>query len=236
VLSFGSDGILANCQEPISFADLMLSPGDNQGGVLQSAGAGRGVLWGGCRGQVNYTVRIAFGATEDPTEGICNLDIDMMTALVRLPLDPQDQKTPLYIPNLLLGHSMLSNVVQTQSDNVESVLWRRWERLKWTSFQQDDQNATTGPCFPTNFDDDTAANVTSYAGLAWATFIAMDTALRSRTMGTGMFRARVKRRLDERQGIFLIRNFSIGTPTMITEPAQIDIVADAWVQFAVRRA
>jgi len=66
-------------------------------------------------------------------------------------------------------------------------------------------------------------------------FIAMDVAMRSRTLGFGAFRARVKRRLDERQGIFLIRNFSLGLPVPITD-TPMAITSDAWVQFAVRRA
>jgi len=229
-------GQAPNCNTPVSFADLLLSNGTMAGGVLQSAGAGSGVLWGGSRGQIQYSTRVDFVFSEPPSTSSqpCNLGINMMTAIVKLPL-AEDRLTPLYIPNLIQAKSQLSVVTATQSDTVESVLWRRQEHLRWAKFELCAGDDTT--CWPIRSDSggSVCGAVRPGDGDAWLHAVASSVGMYGRTQGLGSFRARVKRRLNEREGIFLIRNFSLGFPQPADPPFLVVLQSNAWIQFACRQ-
>jgi len=224
-----------NCNTPFSTADLLFSNGSPVGGVLQSAGAGAGVVWGGSRGQIHYGVALIFDTNDPPTDLTtpCLLGINMMTAIVKLPLD-NDRHTPLYIPNLLQAKSQLSVVGATQSDSVDSVLWRRQEQLRWGKFNFCID--VSDSCFPVRDTADAVCGTSkSGDGLAWIAATMTSLGTYGRTLGLGSFRARVKRRLNEREGIFLVRNFSLGFPAAADPPFNIIVQSNAWVQFAARQ-
>jgi len=223
-----------NCTTPLIFADLVASPGGHPAGsVLQSAGAGRGVVWGGCKGQIQYGVEIVL-RNSDQSVGICNMPIHVMTALVKLPMNPSDQLTPAYLPNLLEGKSQLSTVARTQSDNVESVLWRREEILNWSDYNMD--FGSGGLCWPTDANDAALSSLQGLGTIAWAITLGTANALYGRTPGLGIVRARVNRRLAENEGIYLVREFSLGTPTGIDGGPVLTVQSNAWLHFAIRRS
>lgn len=225
---------IATCENPFILADLIASPGSNQTGVLQSAGAGNGVMWGGFRGQIQYFINLTleFDSVE---AAICNLPIFLMTALVRLPIDPAQPFLPTYLPNLIQSHSQLSNTFATQSDNVESILWRRFEQLQFSTFQFCSTDETT--CWPARTDTQAQLCGTTRPADGDAWISALGTALGNygRTQNYGWCRGRTKRRLDERTGIFLVRNIHYGSPGGIEDGPIVTLRSEAWLSFALRR-
>lgn len=227
-----TEGTPISCQNPLILADLLASMESPAGGVQESSGLDRALIWGGCKGQIQYSVQVTFNTdSSPPAADVCNLSVHLVTAIVRLPLNHAvTPATPLYLPNLLLSKSQLSTVFNNQSDNVESVLWRREEILRWGSFTLNSAQGDT--CWP-GLGSQGAGVITQLDGFAWVAAVAGSLGTFGRTWGRGEFRERVRRRLDERQGIFLVRCISLGAAGNFGPP--INVATNSWIHYALRR-
>lgn len=221
-----------NCQQPLMYWDLVSSPGQGAvaGTQVNAPGAGRGILWGGCRGQFQYHLALELDTSSQPAiPDFCHLTPYLLTALVLLPVNQSNPLLPAYLPNLMQSKSQQSVSYTSQSDNVESVLWRRYEVFRWASyvFQPADFEDECWPAI--SFD----TGPYRAGGHAWIATQGTEIGSRTMTQGNGMMRAKVKRRVDDHHAIFITRQLSLGT---VAGDNNITgrFVSRSWLQFALR--
>lgn len=211
--TFAGTGV--DCNTPVRFADYLCGQTREPGTVQQTAGAGRTLSFGGCFFSCRYAVDVFSGQSTDNPR--CLTSFGIVTALCVLPLADGSDLAPAYIPNLLVSRSQISAVIATQSDQYEQVLWRHYDRV--THLNEQGFAVGVFPCLSsTPLADSFLGNV---AG-------------RAATTELNPFREariKVKRRMDERHALFVVRNFEWGGLALA---APINIFADMYCRFAVR--
>jgi len=90
-------------------------------------------------------------------------------------------------------------------------------------------------CWPTDISNTALGTIQGLDTVAWAITLGNANANYGRTPGLGSFRERVKRRVAENEGIFLLRNFSLGIPVGLDPGFDIVVQSNAWIQMALRR-
>jgi len=187
----------SSCNSPQIYADLVCGPVSSTDAQMTSA-ASRGMSFGGGHLQIRYNSAI-LASTEAP----CSHAIKVVSALVKLPL-LEDDLTPAYLPNLAIARSQLSVVHATQSDTDEDVLWLWDDQLDLLNVACNTNGGNTTCAFDNtdlvcNFGD----NMKSwYAIPAIASFGRMRHEVQIKT----------KRRLKEREAIFLLTEYVNGGP------------------------
>jgi len=180
----------STCSDPQTFADYVCGIGPSTAAQTKS-GASRSVTFGGGHLRLRYNLAIV-----NDSNMPCHVTGKFITSLVVLPL-LEDELTPSYIPNLAIARSQLSVVPATQSDTDEDILWSYDNQLNFT-------NITCIGC-----DDEDCAPGCDQNGLPsdnvfWQMKI-LDGVLHGRDTVDVQIRAR--RRLKERQALFLLSAF-----------------------------
>jgi len=179
-----------NCAEPLAFADLVLScETELSASQQQVSGAARAVLFAGCHGQLEYAAQVFPGDTALP----CRDVFTMHSALVVLPLAEGAKSVPAYIPNIAISRSQLSVNSNTQMDTDERMLWYRFDNMWWLNPDPDACDNGDQPPFTQDI-------VLQTLHLTANTFKQNPT----------QFQVKARARIDERHGLFLVRNFVCG--------------------------
>jgi len=153
------------------------------------------VTFGGGHLQVRYNT-----ALYDDTLMPCGFALKVITALVVLPL-LEDDLTPAYLPNLAIARSQLSVVPATQSDTDENLLF-------WEDDQLDLLNLA---CQSEVCVGDTTDCLTRKGCIASSSDVTTGMLVTSTLVQFGRMnmrrRIRTKRRLREREALFLITEY-----------------------------
>jgi len=205
-IPFGSGPF--TCAEPLAFADpvLLMRAG---AGLDQAPGLQRAVMFGGLHGQLEYTMQLVPGDDELPCFDVYTVH----TALMVLPLTEGSEVVPAYIPNIAESRSQLSVIVGTQSDSDDRYLYYRMDNFWWTNTEPD-------AC------GNTDAAQTLDISILQNTLMA-----NSFRQSNTMFQVKSRARIDERHGLFLVRNVVTGTGVV---DAVLALVAWSNFRFAVR--
>lgn len=205
------------CNEnPQIFADLLCGPIASSA-TPQIQGASRAMMYGGGHLKYRYDV-----STINSSNMPCTFNVKVVTALVVLPLI-EDDLTPAYLPNLAIARSQLSVVQRTESDTDENILY--WNDANLIAYNHA-CSGLNGACFPTP------------TGCTAAETIAMS--LSVLPMAAALYgrqevetRIRVRRRLREREALFLLTEYVYGQGQC---DAQIDwpIRRTVYHRYAVR--
>jgi len=210
----------SQCATPQIFADLVCGPIASTDSPMIS-GAMRAMMWGGAHLQIRYNASI-FASTEAP----CSHSIKVVTALIKLPL-LEDDVTPAYLPNLTVTRRQDSVVHQTQSDTDEDILWLWDDQLDLfnASCNTDSGNV---PCGLTNCPPSccTDGNIP----LGWFATPAIVQFGRMRHERV----LKSRRRLKEREALFLLTEFVNGGPQVTGNIFQWPIRRNVYMRYAVR--
>jgi len=186
---------VTSCSNPQIFADFLCGIGPSTAPQMKS-GASRAVMYGGGHLHVEYHAAQVQGQSWP-----CTFAFQVVTAIAKLPL-LEDDLTPAYLPNLVVARSQLSVVPSTESDTDEDVLF-------WTSDQMlavnIDCNVGGNPCFAAgNNCGDFSANSNVFPLIVAGTVV---------LHGRSVFdtRIKVKRRIKEREALFLLTEYRWGT-------------------------
>jgi len=209
-----------NCSNPQIFADLVCGPIASAAGVMQVSGAMRGLSWGGAHLQIRYNSAI-LASTEAP----CSHGIKIVTALVKLPL-LEDDVTPAYLPNLCVTRRQDSVVHATQSDTDEDILWLWDDQLDLINIACN----TGGGEIPCGLTTCPPSCCTSESVLGWFTIPALT------SFGRMKHETRLKsrRRLKEREALFLITEFVNGGSQTSGNVGLWPIRRNVYMRYAVR--
>jgi len=193
--ALGYDVVLdSTCANPQTVADLVCGPIASTDSPMV-AGATSGLMYGGGHLQVRYNTAIL--ATN---EGPCSHSIKVVTALVVLPL-LEDDLTPAYLPNLAIARSQLSVVHSTQGDTDENILYWNSKQLYFGNISC--LGSAEAPC------EDSPSNCApagcDFSNYRFMFIRAFSNALHGRHEVTT--RIKVKRRLKEREALFLLTEF-----------------------------
>jgi len=213
----------ATCASPQIYADLVCNVGTSTGLVMKQ-GASPVLMFGGGHLQIRHNAAI-YASSEMP----CPTSLQVVDALVVLPLD-ETQTAPAYLPNLVVTRRQDSVVVQTQSDSDENVLW-------WRSSQLDLMNvncnalACNGSGDPGNCGDGCHQNSSNeeVVGLLWLTISGAASRWGRTDYET---RIRVKRRLKEREALFLLTQYVSGC--IYNGGGDWEIRRNVYLRYAVR--
>jgi len=191
-------------------ADFVCGMERSSGTVIQVAGAGRTLRFGGGHVQARASLDINSGQSTDNPVFIAGIGI--IQALIILPLAENSEVAPAYLPNIMQTRSQLSVVTATQSDTMDRVLWRHYFRL---SFVNGPQICASTDCTERKI----------YQFLIGA---------KNAESGHDPFReARIRARatLDEKHALFWIRNIEWGGADFGTG---FNLFFDNYLRFAVR--
>lgn len=183
---------VASCAIPQTFADYVCGIGPSTSPQMKS-GASRAVTFGGGHLRVRYNAAVL-----NDSNMPCNPSVKVVTALIVLPL-LEDDLTPAYLPTLAVARSQLSVVPSTESDTDENIVWWHDEQLDLTNVScfggPPDGNI---PCFPgciaTSSDVPFMFHLVGTAGALYGR-ITVDKEVKA------------KRRLKEREALFLLTQF-----------------------------
>jgi len=208
----------STCNDPQIFADYLCGIGPSTSPQMK-AGASRAVMFGGGHLRVRYNAAILH-SDQMP----CHVPVKVITALAVLPLLENDL-TPAYLPNLAIARSQLSVVPATESDIDENLLW-------WHDWQMQLTNIS---CLGCDDEDCTVGCSNSGAGGA-SDFVfwnmkAIDGVLNGRREID--HKVRVKRRLREREALFLLSEF-VAIPSSGCAAFTWPIHRNAYMRYAVR--
>jgi len=216
--ALGYDVVLdSTCANPQTVADLVCGPIASTASPMV-AGATSGLMYGGGHLQVRYNTAIL--ATN---EGPCSHSIKVVTALVVLPL-LEDDLTPAYLPNLAIARSQLSVVHATQGDTDEDILWIWDEQLDLVNVSCNTEGGDTNCPF------DGSSCTSGDETKSWFLLPAIGMFARARRDET----LRSRRRLRERQAIFLLTSFVNGGPQLTGNISVWPIRRNVYFRYAVR--
>jgi len=209
------------CSSPLIFADLVCGPIASTDTPM-IAGASRAMMYGGGHLQVRYN-----SALLASNEAACSHSIKIVTALVKLPL-LEDDLTPAYLPNLAVARTQLSVVHATQSDNDEDILWIWDDQLDLVNLAC----STNGGATPCAFDNTTTGVCKDDDNLpkSWFVLSAISHFGRLRRDET----LRAKRRLREREALFLLTEIVNGGPQQAGDFIDWPIRRNVYFRYAVR--
>jgi len=189
-----SSGTNHPCSNPHIFADLLCGPISSTDSPM-TAGATRALMYGG--GHLQYTYNVAIINSDEMP---CDFEAKVITAVVVLPL-LEDDLTPAYLPNLAIARSQLSVVHSTQGDTDENILYWNSKQLYFGNISC--LGSAEAPC------EDSPSNCApAGCDLSNCRFVfirAFSNALHGRHEVTT--RIKVKRRLKEREALFLLTEF-----------------------------
>jgi len=192
-----TSGTAHPCSNPLIYADYLCGVGPSTAGLQNAAGASRAIMYGG--GYLEYSLHVAiFNSSEMP----CSFAFKAITAIIKLPL-LEDDLTPAYLPNLAIARSQLSVVPATESDEDEDILYWHDRQLLATNIAcvACSNNATNCVSFasgcPTGGD--------SVCGELLCTINAGAAVQYGREEVQTRIKAR--RRIREREALFLINEF-----------------------------
>jgi len=218
--------VVSTCQDPIIFATYLLGMGDQD--VTTSAMADRltkAMTFGGGVGQSQYSVKVDF-----PTTGSspCLVGITACTAIVLLPVQPDNRLAPAFLPNLMKFRVQTAAVASSWPDEDANVLWRRYEHLRWSRYDcQFDQECA-------NFCE--APQTSTIAQRGWDLAVQVSTGMYGRTWGRGEFRVKTKRRIDDEHALFFVQNFVTGITAPNVWTSVIGVQWDTFLRYGVKRS
>jgi len=206
------------CNNPQIFADLVCGPVASTDSPMVQ-GAGRGMMYGGGHLAIRYNSAV-LASSEAP----CLHSIKVISALVVLPL-LEDDLTPAYLPNLAIARSQLSVVHATQSDTDENILWVWDEQLDLININCNTGGGVT-PCpffdLSCKFETDTPLSAWIAGGFTQFGRMRRDETLRAR------------RRLREREAIFLLTEIVNGAAQTTGDVINWPIRRNVYFRYAVR--
>lgn len=225
----------STCAAPQTYADYLCGIGPSGGSTQMKPGASRSIVFGGAH--LRYRLDAALVNNRDSP---CSLSVKWVAAIVKLPL-LEDELTPAYLPNLAISRSQLSVVPATQSDTDEDILW-------WRDGQMDLVNAAccgfdgtiacpsgfyadSGNCDPTCCDPSLNQSARVACNML-AEVLAVAGALYGRMEYDTVVRA--KRRIREREALFLIHHWVSGTLGAIPNQPLWLVRRNAYLRYAVR--
>lgn len=209
---------LSTCNDPEIHVDYICGVGDPSNGTSLVEGASRAVMFGGGFLQVRYNA-----ASLKSDDLPCHPSVQVVTALVVLPLLSANELTPAYLPNLMVTRQQASIVTATKSDTDENILWWWGEQLDLANLQCSD--ADSNSCWPNN-------DVLCHDGDAHVQVLGTAAALYGR-LGIRE-RIKVKRRLDERHALFLTTQMA---HNFVLDPgASWPLRRNVYLRYAVRRS
>jgi len=211
----------STCNDPQIFADLVCGPIASTDTPM-IAGATRAMMYGGGHLQIRYNTAILASS-----EAACSHSIKVITALVVLPL-LEDDLTPAYLPNLAIARTQLSIVHATQSDNDENIVWLWDEQLDLLNVSC----ATGGGGTPCPFDDTGTGVCADGDNLpkSWFAIPAISMFGRARRDET----LRARRRMREREALFLLTEFINGGQQLAGDFVSWPIRRNVYFRYAVR--
>lgn len=215
------DGFQGTCNFPHTDLVKILAPTGGALGTEASLGQ-RGLMFGG--GLLRLRVNAAI---IDSDLCPCSHAVHMVNALVVLPL-LEDGVTPAYIPTLTGTRTFDSATAVGNSDKDEDVLWWHDEQLDVLNLACSNsiQNLCPIRSSGTNCSVDTISDVTgapteAHASALYGRFVIEH-------------RVRVKRRLQERQALFLATAFFSGIPFDFDECPTWPFRLNVYLRYAVR--
>jgi len=184
---------VATCASPQIIADYLCGIGPSTSPQMKS-GASRAVMYGGGHLHVEYHAAQVQGQSWP-----CTFAFQVVTAICKLPL-LEDDVTPAYLPNLVVARSQLSVVPSTESDTDEDVLF-------WTSDQMLAMNLECSVGGNSCIGNPTGcpAGDDAIDSHALKFVIIGTTVLHGRS--TFDTRIKVKRRIKEREALFLLTEY-----------------------------
>lgn len=209
----------STCNDPQIFADMVCGPVASTD-TPQLPGAMRAMMYGGGHLQIRYN-----SALLSTDEGPCSHSIKVVSALVKLPL-LEDDITPAYLPNLAIARSQNSIVHVTQSDNDEDIVWVWDEQLDLLNFAC----STNGGDDQCPFDFDSCIATGSDIFKSWFAIPAIASFGRARRDET----LRARRRLREREALFLLTEFVNGSVQTTGNLSIWPIRRNVYFRYAVR--
>jgi len=218
-------GFAATCNAPSidAIKVLALSSGTSSG--LEAPGAARALMFGGGHLRVRYNTAII-----DHDDCPCSHAVHMVTALAVLPL-LEDDSTPAYLPNLTTTRTFDSVVAASNADKDEDILW--WHDTQLDVMNISCQSTVGGQCVCTPFGTgcdlchDTQNPATRFNMLS-----AHASALYGRAEVD--HKVRVKRRLKERQALFLLTEFMSGLGATFQDCPGWPFRRNVYLRYAVR--
>jgi len=208
------------CAAPQIFADLVCGPIASAGGVMQVSGAMRALMWGGAHLQIRYNSSV-FASSE----AACSHSIKVVTALIKLPL-LEDDVTPAYLPNLTVTRRQDSVVHATQSDTDEDILWLWDEQLDLINLSCFTGGGTAVPCGADQLSCKAIEDLPKW----W--FVQGGIAQFGRARHERVLKSR--RRLKEREALFLLTEFVNGGPQPTGNVTVWPIRRNVYMRYAVR--
>jgi len=208
--AFMSPGEAGTCDTPQTFADYLCGIGPSTSPQM-AAGASRAILFGGAHLHVRYN-----GAVLKDSNMPCGAAVKVITAIVKLPL-LENSLTPAYLPNLAVARSQLSIVPATESDTDEDVLFWHDEQLDLINITclggaNGDVDCTLSECM-----QDTIGSAAAMYGRF-----------------TIDHKVKVKRRIREREALFLITQYIARAFPPEPGLAAWPIFRTAYLRYAVR--
>lgn len=210
----------STCASPQIFADLLCGPVSSTDTPMVQ-GASPAMMFGGGHLRVRYNAAV-LASDQAP----CGHSVKIITAIVKLPL-LEDDLTPAYLPNLAIARSQLSVVHSTQGDNDEDILWWHDDQIDLINLCC---NGADGPC--AGISATPACVCADDGGNIGFTVLGTAAALYGRFAVDREIR--VKRRLREREALFLITEFVNGGITTVGEISQWPIRRNLYMRYAVR--
>lgn len=186
------------CNDPLIFADYLCGVGPSTAGIQNAPGASRAIMYGG--GHLHYSYHVAiFNSSDMP----CPFAPKVVTAVVKLPL-LEDDLTPAYLPNLHIARSQLSVVPSTESDEDEDILF-------WNERQLFANNIACDGCNGAGCTPGADGCATGTDAIPFNQLFAINSQA-SNWYGRQEFdtRIKVRRRIREREALFLLTEFIWG--------------------------
>jgi len=202
----------STCNDPQTYADYLCGIGPSTAGAVQmKPGASRMVTFGGAHLRLRLNAAIV-----NSRDAPCSLPIKVVLAVVKLPL-LEDEVTPAYLPNLAISRNQLSTVNSTESDSDEDILWWHDEQLDLMNiacFANGDQNSCIP--LPDSGSDDCCQDT---PGIIFGCNLFTLTTTHAAALYGRMTVDRViraKRRIREREALFLVQHYIHGLPPETT--------------------
>lgn len=194
------------CNNPLIYADYVCGIGPSTSQNQMKPGAARFLTFGGGHLQIRYNAAV-YSHADMP----CPFSVKVVSALLVLPL-LEDDVTPAYLPNLAISRSQLSVVPATQSDTDENILWIEDTQL-------DLMNLSCNSNFPENSVCVWNVPQCSDPGLPAGDVVGTSGALYGRWEARR--RIRTKRRLKEREALFLLTEY-VSNIGAFTDPPPLE--------------
>jgi len=221
------------CAAPQTFADYLCGIGPSTAPQMKS-GASRAIVFGGAH------LRFRLDAALVNDRGApCTNSVKWIAAIVKLPL-LEDEVTPAYLPNLAIARSQLSVVPATESDTDEDILWWRDGQLDLlnAACQADGDAHLCAQGLPADGGSDSCCSpagettVTQSIRCWLHSFtLAHAAALYGRMEFDTVIRA--KRRIREREALFLVQHYVNLNPNMEAD-FNWPVRRNVYIRYAVR--